>query len=637
MAKKSIINILLKFYANRLNTYTVDYDEFISYVKKYAQIHVEEQPDLVMYLGNADAQIEKDLEELEADRKVLIINNDKKRTIFVITMYVQKFEKLYQEIVIKPTTPFPTISDLPKSVPTDILYKKNASDYLHGALKKQETDDKILYCLSLPHEIPPIIVPSSLKVSTLGEICMAKIRLPLQKEEYRGYFAKKLHISNQGKELATKNFFDKFVNFSNDIIDDLKEPGDNFYFWTQLCYFIRQDYESIKDRTPEDINVLQAIYIAEIIISFYKDKIKQENQKREALEYLKKALQKPPYYFTINDITGIVNAKGVPLTKLYTDDDLKAFLEKETSNNADEGSSHLPDLLVFKVQSKTLFFIYKDKILPLIVRLCNEAHDTVGKIITENWIELLRNFTKVPEMYNQAKYEEILRSKTEKMAPILYALLNANFLLTLTYELRAKSAEIPLPLFEHDRLAPYSSLLLLKQQDLLASAKFALPFWYSIPIVSWLISLFTKKPEKHKQNPSGTAFQKVNYDQELAHSIKQPVSKGKALAQAAQALERHFVQEGSTVERDMDSYAKIWNKMIDKKNRVNLEEDVNALIRDYIRNVFNTLNGVTFDENRLENLANTLCNTPNMKRIGEPEALNMYVRMYILHLLKGLT
>ncbi|QTQ15736.1 hypothetical protein [Treponema parvum] len=51
--------------------------------------------------------------------------------------------------------------------------------------------------------------------------------------------------------------------------------------------------------------------------------------------------------------------------------------------------------------------------------------------------------------------------------------------------------------------------------------------------------------------------------------------------------------------------------MIDKKNRVNLEEDVNALIRDYIRNVFNTLNGVTFDENRLENLTENalFCNT----------------------------
>ncbi|QTQ15738.1 hypothetical protein [Treponema parvum] len=97
---------------------------------------------------------------------------------------------------------------------------------------------------------------------------------------------------------------------SNDIYfpDDLKRTGDKFYnTGPDWCYFYPGAGLSIK--CTRDINVLQAIYIAEIIISFYKDKIKQENQKREALEYLKKALQKPPYYFTINDITGIVNAK----------------------------------------------------------------------------------------------------------------------------------------------------------------------------------------------------------------------------------------------------------------------------------------------------------------------------------------
>ncbi|QTQ15737.1 hypothetical protein [Treponema parvum] len=43
----------------------------------------------------------------------------------------------------------------------------------------------------------------------------------------------------------------------------------------------------------------------------------------------------------------------------------------------------------------------------------------MGKIITKEWIRITYNentTTKVPEMYNQAKYEEILRSKTEKMA-----------------------------------------------------------------------------------------------------------------------------------------------------------------------------------------------------------------------------
>src|SRR5574344_2057677 len=138
MANQSTILILLKFYATRLNTATVDYYEFSTYVKKYAQIHVEEQPDLVSYLGNADAQIEKELFDLSQSHQILILSADSKRTIFVISMYVQKFTQIYKEISIKPATPFPTVNDLPKSVPVDILNKQNASDFLHTMMKHQD-------------------------------------------------------------------------------------------------------------------------------------------------------------------------------------------------------------------------------------------------------------------------------------------------------------------------------------------------------------------------------------------------------------------------------------------------------------------------------------------------------------------
>ena len=136
------------------------------------------------------------------------------------------------------------------------------------------------------------------------------------------------------------------------------------------------------------------------------------------------------------------------------------------------------------------------------------------------------------------------------------------------------------------------------------------------------------------------AFQKVldsdNLQTSSSRSTKK-ISKEKKLAMKATQLERHFVQEGSTVERDMVSYLKIWNKMIDNQARINLEEDVNVLIRDYIRKVISTLNGTTFDEQRLETLAQNLCNTPGMRKIGEPEALKMYVQLYILHLLKSIS
>ena len=377
--------------------------------------------------------------------------------------------------------------------------------------------------------------------------------------------------------------------------------------------------------------------------TFFKDKLKNEKSKKEALENLKQALERPPYYFSMQDILNFTNSKGVLLTKLYSPDDLKRFLEIETSESEESGSAKLPKLLVFKTGSGSRYFIYKDKIVPLIIRLCNEAHDTIGQMIKDSWVQALGNFDKLPEMTNAAKYEEMLRGKTEKLSPVLYALLNANFLLMLTYELRAKNAEVQLSLFEHDKLLPYSSLLLLKQQDLLANAKIELPFWYSIPIFSWLMSLFVRKPQKKNYDTmpsSASSFQKVldsdNLQTSSSRSTKK-ISKEKKLAMKATQLERHFVQEGSTVERDMVSYLKIWNKMIDNQARINLEEDVNVLIRDYIRKVISTLNGTTFDEQRLETLAQNLCNTPGMRKIGEPEALKMYVQLYILHLLKSIS
>ena len=66
-------------------------------------------------------------------------------------------------------------------------------------------------------------------------------------EESHDYFLKKLKIANQGKELSISNFFDKFIQSPKDAINALRNNGDTFYFWSQLCYFIKQDYEKVKD------------------------------------------------------------------------------------------------------------------------------------------------------------------------------------------------------------------------------------------------------------------------------------------------------------------------------------------------------------------------------------------------------
>ncbi|MDY5047737.1 MAG: hypothetical protein SPE87_08300, partial [Treponema porcinum] len=89
------------------------------------------------------------------------------------------------------------------------------------------------------------------------------------------------------------------------------------------------------------------------------------------------------------------------------------------------------------------------------------------------------------------------------------------------------------------------------------------------------------------------------------------------------------------IDRELDSYHNIWNKMITKEARTQLTEDVNALIRDYMRKVIKTISTSTFNLERVQSLAETLVKTPNMQKIKEEDALYMYTQLYILRLVSN--
>jgi hypothetical protein len=636
MAVTSHILVLLNFYASRLNTAIVDYYEFMTYVKKYAQHHVEEQPDLIPFLGQSDALIDKELNNLADSGDITIFEtSNKKRIIFVIPMYVRKFAKVYQDIAIKPTIPFPVFSDLPKQTPNDILNKQNASDLLCALLDKQELNDKILYCISLPHDMPSILFPSSVPVTMLIIISLAKIRNMLNKDETHEYFEKKLRMSNPGKEIAAKNFFSQFLQTPEQALKNLKESGDSFYFFSQLCFFIRKDYENIKDYTQEDLNVLQSVYIAEIVTAYYKGMLQKTQQRNTAFEALRQNLMKPQYYYSMNEILGFSDAHGVSLRGQYTDQDLKKFLEKETTESI---NNELPKLLVFKINTGSRYFIYKQRVFPLIVRLCTEAHDTVSQKITEKWYATLKNFEKLPEMTEQPAFERALEKEVQISSPILYALLNANFLSMLSYEQHTDNNDTHITLFANNHLLPYSELLILKRQTLLSNAKILLPFWYTIPILVWICSLFSRKKEK-KQTSVESYYTKTepespdNKDVVRKSRGTKQVSRKDMLISAAKHLEEEYTRDGYSLDQQLSLYDKQWNKMIDSKSAENLREDVNSLIRDYTRKVLRTINS-NLTSSRLQTLAEELCNTSSMKRIGEHDALLSYVKLYMIRLIK---
>ena len=638
MAATSNIAVLLKYFASKQNSAFVVYKDFADYIKRYAQHNVEEVPDLVSYLGNPESAIDKELIPLIKSKQVALIDQDpSKKQIFVTGFFNSKFADRYKEIQSNPAVPFPTITDLPKQAPLEVLNKQNSQDIVFNLMKKQDKNDRQLYAIIIPNNVPAVIFPGNIPISILVDSVMEKIRRMLKKEEYHDYYLKKLRIANPGKEMTSKNFFTDFVNKPDVAMRSLESAGDSFYFWNQLCYFIKQDYEKVKDFTQEDINVLQSVYIAEIVISFFKNEAQQNLQRESALKTLQNLLQKPPYYFTMDTILKFTDSKGIPLYGQYTEKDLKGFLQKETTESSNQ---ELPQLLVFKVDNGTRYFVYKNNVIPLIVRLASDAHTAIDEKLTKEWFRLLQNFEKRPEMHDEGAFNNKLKAECAVEAPPLYALLNANFLPILNMEMQETSTVgAQGSIFEGNEMMSYAGILQLNRNTILENAKILLPVWYTIPIISWIIALFTKKSNKKKKvNKQKTNFvvKETAEQSENEVSASKPVTKKDALKHAAQTVEAEFVPSGSTLENELSSYRKQWNKMITKEANNNLTEDVNALIRDYLRKVLRTLPAKGFTADRVSELAEQLCNTPNMKKITEHDALLNYTQLYMVFLVKNI-
>jgi len=636
MAATSNIAVLLKHLASKQKTPFIIYKEFCDYMKRYAQHNVEELPELVSYLGSPEQTIDKELAPYIESKRVVILDEDSpKKTIFVTSFFNTKFAERYKEIQGNAAIPFPTVLDFPKQAPLEILDKQNSQDVIFALLSNQDKNDKKIYSIILPNNITPVIFPGNVPVQILVDAAMEKIRRMLKKEEYHDYYLKKLRISNPGKELSSKNFFTEFITKPDVALRSLESAGDSFYFWNQLCYFIKQDYEKVKDFTQEDINVLQSVHIAEIVVSFYKNEAQQNLQRETAIKTLQSCLTKPPYYFSMDTILKFTDTKGIPLYGQYTEKDLKAFLQKETTEST---NNELPALLVLKTDDDSRYFIYKNNVIPLILRLASDAHTDINEKLTKDWFKKLQNFEKLPEMNEEKAFNDRLEDELRLESPVLYSLLTSNFLPILNIEFQQNSITgAQGSIFEGDELISYAGILQLNRIEILENAKILLPIWYTIPIISWLIALFTKKSTKKKKTQNKSKKIVKNAEEETNETVKQkPISKKDELIKAAKKIETSFVPEGSTIEAELVTYKKQWNKMISKEANNNLTEDVNALIRDYMRKVLRTLPSKSFTADRITELATTLVNTPNMKKITERNAILQYTQLYMIYIVKNM-
>ena len=635
MATSSNLSSIIRFYAEKQKSPFIDLREFCTWIKKYAEHHVEEQAELVKYLGDPTSTVTAELSGLEQKHLAAVLQNGNKKMIVSIAYFSVKYAERYNELLKNESIPYPIETDLPKKFPTNVLERKSAQDYFIQNMDQEPSKSQNLYIIVFQRELPSLLLPASVPIKLLVESSQMKIRKILKKDEYHDYFLKKMRSANPSKEISVKNFFTSFVDKDYTGYVDVTD-GDQYYMWNQLCYFVRQDFEKIQDRTADDTSILQAISISEIHSSYLKEKFQTDRKREEALKELQAALGQPPYFFSTPQILKFQDKNGKLLFGQYSEEDLKQTLLNLSTESED---NTLPKLVVFKVASGTRYYIYKKKVISLIVRMCNEAHDHIKEILVNSWYEAMLEYRKLPEMNDKSKYEVKLGKLVEEHSPVLFALLNANFITLLAAEKNLDDSLQAFQLFVDGHLLPYSQLLMLRHEDLMAEAKSRLPFMYTIPIISWLIGLFrSRKIEKQKkeaQQKNQAAADPMEILENSEEGSKKTKNRHEALAEKAKELFAEYIPEGSTVDRELNFLTKQWNHMISKDAYNNLTEDVNSLIRDYTRRVCNTLSAQTFTKERIENLAEALVNTPNMQKIPDQKALTEYVQLYMLRLVSN--
>ena len=609
---------LLRMFSLRRNSAQVTLQPFQDYLHRYARHFLQQKPELAVHLEISLETLLSELKKIQDDGDIEITTDKSNTTIIFVPYYhVDNISRQYAHLEQHPDIPFPLLSDLPRNFPGKLLKAISVSDDL-AELAPESKENSFLYALNYNGDIPALIFPGSYTTEKLLNLALGKIKLFLSKDESRDYMQKRLMVANPGKEFTVKTFITKTMAHSVNSFQNVKESGDNYILWGQLCAFIKQEFVKKNEKLPDEIALLQAAGILEYLNNYYRNKTQKDLQTDTALKNLLLAFQKAPYYFTMKQITQFTDSRGVPLLGQYSEETLQNFMKQKASSSE---KYIIPDILTFTNASNDRFYLLTEKVVPLLISLINEARKPVRELCIKKWHEMLMNFEQDDSMKNDTAFNELLKEITAHSAPNLYGLLNAPFILSIIADPRLneiQAMEIN-RIFPAGKPAAYSEILMLNRHEILSDTKILLPFWYTIPIISSIIAFFKRK----KKTPQPVQPEKKET------SYKKPKLK---LKDAAEKISAEFIPQGMTIDQALEKSLDEWNQTLGHPARENLTEDVNALIRDYLRGINRTLSFSSFTADRVRSLAKTLLESSSLLKIKERKALQNYAELYIVKL-----
>jgi hypothetical protein len=653
MAQDLDVFKLLKTYANRTASYAVDYRRFALALQRQAETMDRNSKLYKDLTVNPDLVLVPKLSLLAREKKVsLTIVSGHIQTVYLPEQFVETIRHEFRRYEENQDVPFPDEETLklsipghwirPVSVETDLaalmdsmgvgVVDASGVEALEAEVAPEE--DVPLYRFTFPDGVRPMVALADHLPWKILEYAVLKIRNHLRKESNKDYVINKLLYAFPAKEQMVRDSINALLIKPFETIQEFRSHASesSFPLWAYLTMNLKKDFSKKSERTSEDWSILQAVYLCEFFNNYLKGKAQKAAEAELAFKTLEACMKKPPYAYTFDQICDFRDSAAVPLLGKYGKDDLETWMKDKTTHAE---SGHLPEVVVVTFGSKPTVYIAKDRLLPLSVRLIGEARAEIRPKIVDEWSKAIRGFAKLEEMEED---EAFLKHVLERLAldkPLLLALIEQRLLPLVYAELKGTKDSIPEldGYFYHGELVGADRLLSLDRKELLTDARMLLPLWYSIPLLSAIIAFFKRMGKKKDAKPKGKGEDSTAKKPQEGTAKTLGDRRAEFIAQA-QAIERKLVPEGYDLAEYLVELERRWNTLINAKAKADLTEDVNSLVRDYLRGILRTLKPSSLTYERLKTLADNLADSQALIKIKAHSDLVLYVQAYMIKLLK---
>lgn len=648
MSKKEELRKLLKAYVNKTQEPDLPYPTFRSLLDKYLERYEGELKELASIKTELDTHLPPLLSELGEEGIVEVVQKpDGSNTIRFLEYYRELIEQRYKVMQNRQDTPFPSEQSFSVLFPPDILIPVDVKVEFGSYLELREHHPPRILRILFPELTKSLLVTTPLLPNVLLELALQKTRQYLRNQKNAVYIQHKLVPLFRGRERILKDQIINVVTKPDLILQDLMNPTDFIYqFWSQTTSFLLKEILEKKEKLEQENDLAIAAYLIGAYSIFYKGKTTKERETETALKTLSGYFEKSPYAYTFHDIHTFKDSKGFPLVKKIDHATLQEFLDRQTTP---PDPKSLPEIIKVRALDRKEYFISRTTVSTFLLERSFSLFREIRAHIVQDWYEALQSDEKRKEFKDPQAFEEYAQTVLKQLDMLFFSLLNFSLLFLILEQVKPNPMEKEFLESVLDRkgkkIHPVSKIFRLYPEDLLAEAKLRLPFWKTIPILKQIVQFFirfyttqpkTKKPKKAEE---ATAITLGTTTPKGEEEPSEPVAPSSDRAQRVhfqktiEALKVRYGGSKGDVQRELKELINQWNTLLDPKAKANLVEDVNSLVRDFLRKLKIAQRFQAPTPERLEKLAVELVTHEALEKIRHKEALKKYILLYMLEVL----